>query len=758
VKLQCLTIAALAACSHGSTPTCGSGAQRFEPNVGQFASDVRYVARAGAATMVLTDDRAELATADGRVVSWTVHGQRAGAALHAGARLGTHASYFIGDPQTWRTNVPTFASVTYDGVLPGVDLVYHGSDDGKLEYDFVVAPHASPGALSLDVSGADDVRIADDGSLAIRVGDQVLRQRPPAVYQDIDGRRVAVRGSYRLVGAQQVGVEVAAYDARRALIIDPVIDFATFVAPGENELTHPIAVDAQGNIYVAGTSHTMLHGIEPDAFIAKMDPSGSHLLWTTYLGGSGPDAAYTIAVDGAGNAYVAGTTSSADFPVTPGAFERLNQQGLQMAFVAKLDASGAVGYATYLHGANALGIAVDTTGNAYVTGCATTSAFVVTPGAFQTTYLGDGYGADAFALKLNPAGSSLVYSTLLAGTANDCGESIAVDSAGAAYVTGQTMSHDFPVGATPQRPWAGSTDSFVAKVAPSGSSLAYVTLLGGSNLDLPLRIVVDRNGSATIAGATWSTDFPITENAYQISKHAVTAAYVATLDATGAIAYATYLDGNGTTQGFDVAVDDAGNHYVVGHTGATNFPVTADALQSQRHGVDDAFVTEIDATGTQLVYSTYLGGTGQEFGNGIALGPNGSIIVTGYTTSADFPVTPGAFDTTYTPTEQFIVKLGTGSGDDSGSDGSGSDGSGSDGSGSATGSDGSGSATGSDGSGSAGDGSNGSSGAPDAGDTNGEPGAPAGCCAVGGGRGGAGVALLACLVGFALRRGRRVAT
>ena len=405
----------------------------------------------------------------------------------------------------------------------------------------------------------------------------------------------------------------------------------------------------------AGAYQTTFGGGYDDAFVTKLNPTGTALVYSTYLGGTSYDTGTGIAVDTAGNAYVTGTTGSADFPTTLGAYQT-TYGGYDDAFVTKLNPTGtALVYSTYLGGTSydtGTGIAVDTAGNAYVTGTTGSADFPTTLGAYQTTYGGNG---DAFVTKLNPTGTALVYSTYLGGTSDDVGYGIAVDTAGNAYVTGYTTSYTtspyFPTtaGAYQTSFGGGYDDAFVTKLNPTGTALVYSTYLGGTSDDVGYGIAVDTAGDAYVAGYTTSP-FPTTAGAYQTTfGGGYDDAFVTKLNPTGtALVYSTYLGGTSYDTGTGIAVDTAGNAYVTGTTGSADFPTTLGAYQTTYGGNGDAFVTKLNPMGTALVYSTYLGGTGNEVGYGIAVDTAGNAYVTGFTTSTtDFPTTAGAYQTSF---------------------------------------------------------------------------------------------------------------
>lgn len=575
-------------------------------------------------------------------------------------------------PRQWITQVPTYAQVTSVAVYPGVDLVYYGTP-GQLEYDFYVAAGADPHQIILAFEGADTVEVDRHGELVLQTAAGTLRHRKPFLYQEIDGVRQEVAGGYVRTGERTVAFQVGRYDASRPLVIDPVIVYSTFVGGVsgdpyshiDKDTGNDIAVDAAGNIYVVGATNA-LGRYDADVVVRKFNPSGSHVLYETYLDSNGTDdAGYGIAVDAAGNAYVTGQFGD---PQLPGfAFGVL---------VAKLSPVGTPLYQVTF-GADSPGysqdfgarIAVDEAGNAYVVG--TTygfgTPFPTTPGAFQERF-GGGL-TDAFVVKLDPAGG-FVYSTLLGGAGTDAGWGIAlrqVDAVSHAYVIGSTgWVGDFPT--TPgvlQPAFGGAADVFVTQLNASGSALVYSTYLGGNGRDQGNAIAVDAAGNAYLTGWTGQepldpgSHFPIV-NAFQPTyggagggTPAAANAFVAKLNPTGsALVYSSYMGGGGYElydAGTAITVDGAGYTYLTGVTGTRpdlftgeRFPIV-NAWQPEPGSpwYDDAFVAKLTPQGA-LVYSSYLGGTYEDVGYGIAVDSAGNVYVTGVTNSEDFPITPGA--------------------------------------------------------------------------------------------------------------------
>ena len=622
---------------------------------------------------------------ENEVVRLRLVGANPNAAVAGEDELPGKVNYFIGnDPKKWRTNVPTYAKVKYRDVYPGVDLVYYGNQGGQLEYDFVVAPGADPGAITLDVGahGHAPLRMVGDGDLVISTEGGDVRLHKPLVYQGqesevrsqesgagdetrnskTDNRQSRIvdrqfrEGRFALDAHNRLHFALGPYDHTKPLVIDPALSYSTYLGGIVADGVNAIAADTEGNAYVTGWAQSpdfpTANALQPnfgsssmDAFVTKLIPLGNELVYSTFLGGSGADEGLAIAADAAGNAYVTGMTASTDFP-TLNPLQATNKAAPNnTAFVAKLNPSGsALFYSTYLGGSGSdagSGIAADGAGDAYVTGNTTSSDFP-TAGPVQASYGGD---TDAFVAKLNAAGSALLYSTYLGGSSVDEGSGIAVDTAGNAYIVGYTESTNFPTAdplqGTNNAATAGNPTAFVAKLNPAGSAFVYSTYLGGSSLDEGLGIAADNSGNAYITGETSSTDFP-TVNPLQATNEAASAgnptAFVAKLNPTGsALVYSTYLGGSGPDEGLGVAVDGAGNTYVTGETASTDFPTANPIQPDYGGGLYDAFVTKLNPAGSALLYSTYLGGSGIDQGYGIAADAAGNAYVAGETTSWNFP-------------------------------------------------------------------------------------------------------------------------
>ena len=688
----------------------------FEENRGQADSRVRFLSRGQGYRVFVTTTETVLVLqppstltprpveesavphsryADGAgsapstVLTMTLIGANHGAPSVGLEELPGKVNYFMGnDPARWQKDVRTYAKVEARNVYPGVNMVHRGNRQ-QLEYDFVVAPGADPGDIRVSFSGMQKMHVDSGGDLVLTTPTGEIRQHKPYIYQERAGVKQAIAGRYLLKGSNEIGFAVGPYDASVPLVIDPVLAYSTYLGGSVNDEGRDVAVDASGNAYIAGVTGspstfprvggilTVTGGLE--AFVSKLNAAGDSLIYSTFLGDEASESADAIAVDDSGQAYITGFTRSPNFPTTAGGYQRGINTGNFSAFVTRLNAAGnGLVYSTFLGGSTAstggavaqqegLGIAVDSTGHAYITGWTNAVDFPQFNG-----YQGSNGGQiDGFVTKLdtNEANAaSLDYSTYLGGGGIDRGADIAVDSTGHAYVTGHTDSGagtaPFPTQNAVQGALAGGVDAFVAKLdtlVSGASSLVYSTYLGGGltenpNTPWPGGIAVDSLGYAYVTGSTnsWSssaTPFPTTATAYQPTTSGVgdLDAFLTKLSPAGtAIVYSTFFGGSGNDVGRGVAVDATGHAYVTGEAGQTSsgdFPSRNAVQPGFGGGILDAFVAKIDtgASGdASLVYSTFLGGSDAELGFAIALGSTGDAYVTGKTTSAGL-ATAGAY-------------------------------------------------------------------------------------------------------------------
>lgn len=656
----------------------------FEQNQGQAPAGVRFLARRGSMLLALEDDAFTLATANGEWIRFSFDCAGRTPAVHGEGRLPGTRNYFVGDdPSRWVTDVPAWERVRIDDLYPGIDVVFRSSGE-KLEYDFVVAPGASPKVIAMTVGGT--MRLQEErGALVASTSDGVaFRQLAPASFQAAPRSR-PVTSACRLHG-NEIRFAVGQYNAEAELIIDPVIETSTYIGGNSGDEAHAVAVDAGGNIYIAGetysTDYPFLGGVQPanqtpsqrDGFITKLDPSGRRVIFSTYFGGNAYDLVQAIAVDSTGAVYVAGNGYSTNLPVTANAFQKkANIWVGDDGFLVKLSPAGnAIVYCTYL-GANSdkpsfetlRGIAVDAQGNAFVVGDTTDPTWPVTAGAFRT--VGCDSNLDAFVTKVSPDGSSLVYSTYLCGSGWDYGRAIRVDAAGNAFATGSTSSSDFPqVGLPPAVLREG--DAWVAKLNPSGSALLRSTLIGGSHGDGGASLALGPDGSVYVAGTTRSADFPVLDG-YQQSYRGASEycqngpppaycgdSFVARLSPDLVLLSATFLGGARSDDSITAIGASSAGVVVVGTTESADFPLVS-PTQSTYGGKRDTFVSVFDRTLHNLTFSTFVGGNDWDVGEAVASDSAGAIYVTGYTGSTNFPTSNAYRAASAGSFDAFVVKF-----------------------------------------------------------------------------------------------------
>lgn len=559
------------------------------------------------------------------------------------------SNYFLGnDPEKWCRDVPNFRKVRCEGVYEGVDVVYYGNQR-QLEYDFVVAPGADTNQIALAFEGAEKIEIAENGDLILHAANGIVRQKAPLIYQEEDGKRHRVGGKYVKRADDRVEFEVADYDRARPLVIDPILFYSTYLGGDSMDYGRGIAVDGGGHAYVTGycdsndfpvKDYYQSNQSNADAFVSKFDPSGS-LVYSTYLGGDQYDMGHGIDVDGSGNAYIVGETTSDFFPTTAAPFQS-SRYGSTDGFVTKLSSGGnSLVYSTYFGGSDwdyVYGVAVDGSGHAYICG-ETGSGNDFPVQSPLNAYNGNG---DGFISKLSSDGQSLVYSTYHGGTQSDGAYNVDVDSSGNAYVVGTTYSTMIPVVNALQSTNAGEDDAWVAKLNSEGSGYVYSTYLGGSSWDYGNDIAVTNAGEACVVGATDSTNFPVL-NALYPQNAGSRDAYLCKIKADGSgFVYSTYYGGSNGEYGynwdrFGVAVDGAGNAYIAGFTDSSDLPMV-DPIYGTIATTPDAFVAKFSSAGETLFWSTYLGGNGSDYASSIGVDNAGNAYVTGKTYSSDFPL------------------------------------------------------------------------------------------------------------------------
>jgi len=663
----------------------------FEQNEGQADRRVKFLARSNGYSLFLTSSGAVLSFSNPsprpkgahtidpppspaaslspqEAAAFELHlvGARKNPEITGRGLLPGVANYFIGaNPANWRANVPTFASVAYHDVYPGIDLIFY-QRCGKLEYDFVVRPGADPARIRLRIPGGHIRQDLATGDLLLG-GARDLRIQNPVSYQLSAGSQRPVSARFLLKSPTEIAFHLGDYDRSRALVIDPVFSYSTYFGGSGTDQAYGVAADSSGNAYTVGYTTSADFPVSQDPlqpalqgqsniFVFKMNSNGSALLYSTYLGGSYEDYGYAIAVDSLGNAYVTGSTGSADFPLVNPYQSTL--KGSEDAFVAKINPSGsALLFSTYLGGSGsdcANGIAVDAAGSAYVVGCTDSPDFPVLNAA-QTSLGGD---FDAFVTKLSPSGSALVYSTYLGGAGADEAYAVALDSDRDAYVTGGATSPDFPTANALQPAYQGSFDAFVTKLSPDGSTFLYSTYLGGYGIDIGAGIAVDSSKSAYVTGYTNSGNFPTVNPLNGKFQGSNDEAFVSKLAPDGSsLLYSTYLGGSMEETASAIAVDSTGNAYVAGTTYSNDFPAINALQPAFGGGQTDAFFSMLNPSGSLLLVSTFLGGSGSDYAAAIAVDPFGKVYVAGSTGSVDFPVSGGLQPNYAGNSDAFVSKI-----------------------------------------------------------------------------------------------------
>jgi len=702
----------------------------FEANHGQSKSPAPFLARTADAQCAISANGVEMnlrrATGPASQLKIKFVGANPAAEIHGDAEQKGKVNYLIGnDPSQWHSAVPTFAQVRIEKIYPGVDVVFYGNQH-QLEYDFNFAAGANPSVVALRFDGAKKIQLGALGDLVVALGGGELRQPQPLIYQTVNGARHTVSGGYRILADQTVGFNVGDYDHSLPLVIDPVLSYSTFVGGDFGDTAWAVALNTSNGsnyVYIAGQTfstqvstnslfatgpgayQTNFHGgsLMGDAFVAKLDALGTNLIYLTYLGGSGDDAAYGLAVDAAGNAYVCGATDSTNFPTTNsipgggsihGTLDKTTKVYPWDAFVSKLDSSGSnLLYSSYLGGESfdvAYGIAVDTASNAFITGTTFSTYFPVTTNTAYQPHIGqtNSYYArycNAFITEIAASGTNLNYSSFFGGTNADFGRAIACND-NQVFVAGSTDSTNFPtlnyIRQIVSTNYSGTNivstnifdghylnrsnylilynDAFVAAFTNTSAAsttnltLLYSTLLGSTNDDLAFGIAADASGNAYVVGSTTSSNFPSLNglSTNQLSSfvqtntigYLATNAFLAQIQWNGtnaSLGYSAIFGGFGIDVATGVALDPNNDAFVTGYASSTNFPVTAanifGSLRTTNSGGSDVFVIAFNPNASGLLYSTYLGGSANDFGYGIAVDSSSSAYVVGQTLSTNFP-------------------------------------------------------------------------------------------------------------------------
>jgi uncharacterized protein (TIGR03437 family) len=606
----------------------------FEPNQGQAHASVQFQSR----NIYLRATSAAIHV-DSSPIVFTLEHANGNAHAEAVDQLPGVSNYYLGnDPRKWRTDVPHFARVQYHDVYQGIDVIYYGNAEGKLEYDFVVQPGSDPDQIQIAFNRT--VHATSDGDLLVAG----LRQHRPKVYQH--GREVAC--DYIVDRERHVKLALARYDHTEPLTIDPVIEYSTYLGGNGDDFATGIAVDASDSAYIVGSLESPRYpnldpfqqtsGTSKDIVVAKFTPSGNALAFYTYIGGSAQNTGQAIAVDASNNVYITGYTSSVDFP-TKNAAQPTFGGGYANAIIVKLSSSGRLVYSTYLGGNNqeeGYGIALASDGAAFVTGFTYSANFPVKD-ALQPVKAG---GADAFLAKLSPAGDKFQFATYLGGSSGDTGYTIALDRNGNPIVVGKTLSTDFPVQSPLQASSGASINGFIAKLSSAGDKLLYSTYFGAAAVSELDFIAIDSSGALYVCGYAFSDGLPTKSAIQPTYGGGQTDALLAKLTPAGdSIVYATYLGGSGNDGPSGLVADRDGNVYLVGATSSSNFPLK-NSLQpfvGSATGLKyDAFVAKISPSDV-LFYSTVIGGAGNDQARGIALDSRGAVHVVGVTNSTDFP-------------------------------------------------------------------------------------------------------------------------
>ncbi len=550
------------------------------------------------------------------------------------------------DRSKWKSHVPCFESIIYEDIYPGINLSYY-SNGNKIEYDFMVSPTADPSQIRIAYQGAKSVQISKKGKLIVGADWGEIIESKPKVYQMKGGRRKVIDASFNMLSENMIGFKVSKeYDKSKKLIIDPVLSYSTYFGTVSGQIALSIDLDSQGNMLISGLTGPSFPTFKAfdsvgsggqDAFISKISASGHELIFSTYLGGDEWELFSNAKTDTFDNIYVAGITLSPNFPALIGydtTFDGIKETGFLCKFTPGCDS---MIYSTFVGGSDfdfLVGLDVDNDGFAYVTGL-TTSTDLVFEYSYIREYMNRG---DGFLVKVSPDGQSPVFGTYLGGYDNsDFPFGIAVDDSGNAFVTGYTTSNDFPsTDPSDTIMWNAGYDAFVQQISTNDSSLVYSVRFGSTGDDEGLDIKLDKSGDAYVTGRAFGRGFPLM-NAYDSTPNGGGDLFVSKFQkSTGNLLFSTYMGSRSWDDSYCIGVDNEHRVWIAGDTWEDNFP-TVDAFDNTFNGRIDAFVACLSASGSELLYSTYLGGNEWDGFFGMVIDASNNVYLAGRTQSLNYP-------------------------------------------------------------------------------------------------------------------------
>lgn len=656
---------------------------RFEPNLGQASGDVLFQASGPRQSLQVTRREARIRIAspgdDAKLAFVRMEWLESAGAIEAepSGKLPGVSHYYLGaNPSGWVPNVPQYEQVVLRGIYPGVNLKYYGNE-GRLEYDIVLDPHADARQVRFKITGADSIRLAPGGDLLVATPAGELRWKHPVSFQLSGGRKRAVSSRYVLDG-DTVRFETGSYDRSLPLVIDPVLVYSTLLGGLDAERGARLALDPQGNAYLGGTTYSRNFPVNTpmimgrairglyDAYIAKLNPAGTQILYSTYFGGSDLDIINAITVDVRGSVFATGPTSSDDIPLSDTAYSR-TKLGFSDIFALRLNPDGTLGYSTYFGGPgeeNATAINVDSSGAAYIAGFSS-DRLPTSPNAAQREFAGG--RTDAFVLKFNADASQVIYATHFGGRGEEeytygntteqlprmvgaAAFGLAIDGQGNAWFAGTTTSGNLPLTNRNFGLYAGGfTDTYLARLNADGSQFTLVTYLGGGGIDVFTSLATDTQGNAYVCGTTNSRNYPVSANGLNRSfLGGEFDAFITKVAADGnSVLYSTYFGGTGEDACNAITVAAGGDMYFVGATSSRNFPVTPDALDPGPARSSTPFISALNAAGSQLLTSGFFGGPDAGSFNDIKLDGEGGMAVSGLASGSGFTTTIGSSDPTF---------------------------------------------------------------------------------------------------------------